>query len=164
MCKIKSNNSYNYIDFLFVVITVLFLIFRLFLDERIRFLKLISLPLLLILILVFIYMLFKQVEIIIENKLMIVKWKLFGLSYKNIKVDFNKIEIIGSIHVYFYNDKKEIASFRFDNQDLEPGEEHMLSIEMKHNGKTHSIGNKRNADKIFKRIIECCTLSPSLIK
>ena len=156
MCKIKSNNSSNHIVFLSVLVICFVIVFQLTFDGRIEFLKIISLPLLFLLVLVCIYMFFKQVEITIEKNLMSVKWKLFGLSYRSIKVNFDKTEIIGNIHVYFYAYSKEVASFRYDSQDLESGEEYIHTIEMEYNGKTYSIGNKQNADYLFKKIIGCC--------
>jgi hypothetical protein len=154
MVNIKERNSSNVFVYVLILLFGTFIVWNEYHRNRSNLEAfLLSCGFLLILFGLFL----KEVEISIGKSFLAIKFKLLGITYKSIKINFEHVELEGALtfSLRFISKQEEILKITLDT-DLEKYEKDFLMLEVFYKNKTYRIGNRANAKKLFERIKNAC--------
>lgn len=154
MINVKERNSPNLFVYVFVSLFGIFIVWNEYRRNKSSIETIILLGVFLLVLFAFF---FRTIEIELGKSTITVKFKLLGVAYRLILVEFDKVKIDGVLtyDITFTKDGKDVLTFILDT-DLEPKEQNLLLLEMRYKSKSYQIGNRKNAKELFERIKDAC--------
>ncbi len=154
MINIKERNNPNWFVYVIILITGL-IILSLEFNRKHNWFELILIFFIICFICVSFFL--RNIEIIIDLSRLKVKFRLLGIVYRSIEIEFDKVQIDGVLtyDITFKKDNEDVLTFILDT-DLEPRERNLLLLEMRFKRKSYQIGNRKNATQLFEKIGNAC--------